>query len=75
VTSWHCVHTKFHEFPSRYSKVIKCVQTDISCEDVGLGQDRFGKVCDAHAQRVMGNGVIIIPPHDFKQSSRWYYRV
>jgi hypothetical protein len=23
----------------------------------------------------MGNGVIIIPPHDFKQPSRWYYRV
>jgi hypothetical protein len=33
-----------------------------------------GWVSDAHAQRIMRNGVII-PPHDFKHPSRWYYRV
>jgi hypothetical protein len=27
------------------------------------------------AQRIMGNGVITIPTHDFKQQSRWYYQV
>jgi hypothetical protein len=27
-----------------------------------------------HEQRIMGNGVII-PPHEFKQPSRWYNRV
>jgi hypothetical protein len=37
---------------------------------VGLGQ-----VCDAHEQRIISNGVINIPPHDFKQPSRWYYRL
>jgi hypothetical protein len=30
---------------------------------------------DAHAQSIMGSGVIKIPPHDLKQPSRWYYRV
>jgi hypothetical protein len=24
---------------------------------------------------MMRNGVIIIPPHEFKQPSRWYYRM
>jgi hypothetical protein len=27
-----------------------------------------------NAQKIMGNGVII-PPHDFKQPSCWYYRL
>jgi hypothetical protein len=27
------------------------------------------------AQRVMGYGVIIISPYEFKQPTRWYYRV
>jgi hypothetical protein len=35
---------------------------------VMLKLDRVG---DEHAQRNIGNGVTI-PPHDFKQSSRWY---
>jgi hypothetical protein len=35
----------------------------------------LGLVSDAHAQRIMGNGVINIPPRDFKQLSRWYNRV
>jgi hypothetical protein len=26
-----------------------------------------GKVNDAHAQRIIGTGVVIIPPHEFKQ--------
>jgi hypothetical protein len=30
---------------------------------------------DAHAHSIMRNGIIIIPPHDFKESSRWYYRM
>jgi hypothetical protein len=33
-----------------------------------------GQVSDAHEQRIMFNGVIT-PPHDFRQPSRWYYRV
>jgi hypothetical protein len=46
----------------------------ISCEDVRFGWVRFGLVSNAHAQGKMGNGVII-PPHDFKQPSRCYYRL
>jgi hypothetical protein len=42
---------------------MKCVQADISCEEVGFGQVRLGKACDAYAQRSMGNGVIV-PSHD-----------
>jgi hypothetical protein len=34
-----------------------------------------GYVRDAHAQRIMDNGIIITPPHDFKQISRWYFHV
>jgi hypothetical protein len=30
---------------------------------------------DAHAQRIIGNDVIVIPPHDFERPSRLYYRV
>jgi hypothetical protein len=29
---------------------------------------------DAHAQMIMGKGVIIIPPHDFKRPLRRYFR-
>jgi hypothetical protein len=39
-----------------------------------LGWLRSDWASDAHAQRIMGNGVIT-PPHDFKQLSRWYYRL
>jgi hypothetical protein len=39
---------------------------DITCEDARLGWVKLGWISDAHAQRVMGNGVIIIiPPHNF----------
>jgi hypothetical protein len=37
---------------------------------------RFGQVwlvSDAHAQRIMANGVI--PPRKFERPSRWYYRM
>jgi hypothetical protein len=27
-----------------------------------------------HAQRIMGNGVIILPLHKFKHPSQWYYK-
>jgi hypothetical protein len=33
-----------------------------------------GWVGDAHAQKIMGNGVIS-PPHDFKLPTRWCCRV
>jgi hypothetical protein len=26
---------------------------------------------DAHAQSIMGNGVIIVPPHEFEHPSLW----
>jgi hypothetical protein len=32
-----------------------------------------GKDVITYAQRIVGNGVIIIAPHDFKQLSRWYF--
>jgi hypothetical protein len=35
---------------------------------------KLGDASDAHAQMIMGNGVII-PPHKFKQLSCWYYRL
>jgi hypothetical protein len=28
-----------------------------------------------HTQRIMGSGIVITPPHELKQPSRWYYRV
>jgi hypothetical protein len=28
---------------------------------------KLGYVCDAHAQSFMGNGIFIIPPHDFSK--------
>jgi hypothetical protein len=42
--------------------------------DVKSDQERLGLICDAHAQRIMGNGVII-PPRDFEHLSRWDDRV
>jgi hypothetical protein len=52
---------------------MKCAETDISGEQerlgwVRLGQVMFSWVGDAHAQGIMGTGVVIIPPHDFWQS-------
>jgi hypothetical protein len=40
----HNVHTKFHEYPTNHSVVIKCVQMDIASE-VRLDWVRLG---DAH---------------------------
>jgi hypothetical protein len=37
------------------------LQTDIVCEEV-----REGEAGDEHAQSIMANGVIIIPPRDFE---------
>jgi hypothetical protein len=31
-------------------------------------------VVDAHAQRIIGSGGIIIPLHEFKRLSCWHYR-
>jgi hypothetical protein len=28
-----------------------------------------------HAQRTVGNGVLVVPPHDFEHLSRWYYQL
>jgi hypothetical protein len=36
---------------------------------VRLGFVRFGLVSVAHAQKVIANGVVIIPPRDFKHTS------
>jgi hypothetical protein len=44
-------------------KLLNSSKRGISCEDV-----RLGPVSDAHARKIMGNGVII-PPHHFKQPS------
>jgi hypothetical protein len=64
---WHNTHNKFHLLPFNHSQDIKCIQTDISCEDM-----RLGEVNDAHAQKIEGNGVIITR-NDFKQLSHSYY--
>jgi hypothetical protein len=34
-----------------------------------------GEEVITHAQRIMGKGVVIIPPHESKVQSHWYYRV
>jgi hypothetical protein len=34
---WHTIHTKFHEFLSGRSLVIKFVQKDMSCKQIGKG--------------------------------------
>lgn len=54
------------------------IQSDIRCEDirfgsVGLLSVRSGWVRDPHAHMIMGNGGVLIPPHDFKQPSRSNY--
>jgi hypothetical protein len=72
---WHNIHTKSQEFPSGPYVVVKFVQTSIPCEEVSLGKVRLGYVIDAHAQMIMRNDVIVIPPHDFKHLSRCYCRV
>jgi hypothetical protein len=57
--------------PCRFCGVVKCTWTDIT----GKIKDGLVYVRDAHAQRIMRNIVIVIPPHGFKQLSHWYYRV
>jgi hypothetical protein len=43
--------------------VMKCAQKEIT------GEAKSGQIGDAHAQMNMGNGVIMIPHHNFKQPS------
>jgi hypothetical protein len=38
-----------------------------------LGKVRSSQVSDVYAHRMTRNSVIVIPPHDFMQISRWYY--
>jgi hypothetical protein len=59
---------------SSHSLFLKYIQTDITCEEERRGKAGIGLVGNAHAQRTMGNGVVI-QPHDFKQPSRWKMRV
>jgi hypothetical protein len=35
---------------------------------------KFGSVT-VHMQRIMGNGVFLVPPHDFEHPSCWYDQV
>lgn len=37
---WKNVYKKRHEFPSSHSIDIKCIQTDITCEEVTFGPVR-----------------------------------
>lgn len=41
------------------------------------GKVRFGLgySSKAHAKCVMSNGAFIVPPHEFKNLLRWYYRL
>lgn len=45
------------------------------CEQVRLSWVCLHQVNDAHAQRKVGNGVFVIPPHDFELPRHWYYRL
>jgi hypothetical protein len=40
---WHKVDRKYNSISNSDSVVMKCVQTDITCEVVGLGCVRLGK--------------------------------
>jgi hypothetical protein len=44
--------------------------TFIKADCVINGEDTI-----THAHSINGNSVIIIPPHEFKQTSCWYYKV
>jgi hypothetical protein len=59
------VNDKFHGKPSSHSQVITCVQTGITGHGFHQGRQR-----DRNAQRIMGNGVIIIPSHEFEHPPR-----
>jgi hypothetical protein len=59
-----------------------CVRTVITGGWVTFGKVRLGWVrlgyandVITHAQRVMLNGVHIVPPHDFEYSSHWYHHL
>jgi hypothetical protein len=53
VVTWHKVHAKFNKFVPSPSAVIKCVQTDITCEEGRLGWLRLGLVGSGQVMRVM----------------------
>jgi hypothetical protein len=41
-----------------------------------IGQEiRLGQTGDTHAQRIKRNGVIIAPPHKFKELFCWFMKV
>jgi hypothetical protein len=42
---------------------------DIEADDTIIDHDVI-----THAQTIVSNGVIIVPPHDFAHPSRWYYQ-
>jgi hypothetical protein len=64
------MQTKLYLFPLRLYLFMKLIWRNIWFD--GLS---FGKVRLSHAQRFLRNGVIVIPPHDFRQLCRWYYRM
>jgi hypothetical protein len=68
----HKMRTKYNEFLSSHSLVIKYVHHFL---EVGLGwiAVRLGCIRLAHAQMIINSSVINIPPHDFKQPSCWCY--
>jgi hypothetical protein len=42
---------------------------------VRFGWVRSGSASDAHARRIIGDGVIIIPPLELDHLSRWYEKI
>jgi hypothetical protein len=56
---------KFHGNPSSHSLVVTWVQTNVS----------WNYVIMAFAQRIINNGVLILPPHDFAHPSHWHYEL
>jgi hypothetical protein len=59
----HNIDTKFHEYPSSHSIVIKYVHKPTPQRR--LGCIMFGYVKDAHAQIITISRAINIPPQDF----------
>jgi hypothetical protein len=54
---WHRVSSDFHQFRSSLSSVTKCVQTDMTYDDVSLGlvrlNDRLGQFLEANAEKYL----------------------
>jgi hypothetical protein len=44
-------------------------------EEIIRADDTRGHDVIMHAQKIMGNGIIIIPPHNFMHPSWWYYQL